>query len=255
MAMAASLYADMTQHVPLFNHALIQLKEQELSSAFKTFLRALETVPKSEVATCEAQEAPLFEKALHMYLTQGAQDPIETANAILKEYESVALAHENYAHLNFLVATAYANLNHYEKFFHHFFKFYPVMHSSFLADKVKGILYLKLSLGEKEEKERMALKQVGLSYIEQAVTKNPFDPNLYKILIVESQSHLVEYVEKMNQLGVVAARRDLLFYVKELCELKQKRLAEELLNNARKMYTYSRQIEICQKYIEGFENG
>lgn len=232
--------------------ALCYYRDQEIDRAFLCFLQALESAELKKPITISDDESHIYQKVLEEYLTG---DSIRQARSILERYEKVASEHPHYFHIKLLLAIAFANLGQYEKFFELFYKLYPLMHHSFLADKTQATLFLKLS-------QRVSSLELKTSYQERAKLlllrakeKYPQDGSLYKTLIFlakdeKNQEAIRSLLSKMILHQAKYARSDVFSYVNETIILKEYTLAQTIIDQARTHYGYSRSIEEAQEFLQ-----
>ncbi|NGX61721.1 MAG: hypothetical protein K940chlam9_01210 [Chlamydiae bacterium] len=235
--------------------AMAYLEDQELDRAFLHFLKALEKVEREAAPPMSVEEKKLYEEALGLYLAQSGQNPLEMGHQLLEKYEGVTSKHSEYLYLNFLLSAAYANMERFEEFFKCFYAAFPKMHDLFLADKISGILYLRIAKREADRELAKTYREKAISSLSEALEKNPEDPGLYKTLLFlakdEKNTPLVRtYLEKIVAHRVPIARGDLSFYVQEAVALGEKGLGQSILDQARLRYDYSRAIERTQQYLE-----
>ncbi len=239
----------------LIDLACAYIHDQEVNKAFSAFLEALKCAPEQKNAALLEEEKKIYDSALSQYLKQGCIDPFKTARELLSTYEELALAHPEYCHLNFLIATAYGNVGRYEEFFKLFAKLYPQMQDNFLADKSVAMLYFKKAQTENNE----SLKAKAIEHLKSALAKTAIDPTIYKLLIIDAKEKgqhdlEVEYFKMMCAQKAPLMRGDIFLYVKELVDLKQIEIAEGLLKNAAAEYSFSRSIVDAQSYITKAKN-
>ena len=239
----------------LYELALAYYQDQEIDVAFSYFLEALKRVPKKSAELhMEERESLLYKSALEDYLTRAGSDPAYVAGELLQKYGEEADQNRDFIHLNFLIATAYANLSKYDDFFDRFYKGYPYLHDTFLAYKTQGILYLRLSHHGKSTEERQGFQAEAFKYLTGAVERNPQDPSLYKVLIFlakdEKNKELIRsYLQRIVDYKVELPRCDICLYVKEAVWAGEVELGQEIIDRARALYDYSRAISTAQEYL------
>jgi tetratricopeptide (TPR) repeat protein len=236
-----------------YDLAFAYYEDQELDRAFTSFLEALKSLKKYPSPEMSSEERPLFENALADYLTQTA-DPTHIAEGLLQKYGGIADQNPHFLHLNFLMATAYANLGRFDDFFSRFYRGYPYLHDSFLAYKTQGILYLRLSHHGKSCEERQGFQQEAFDNLTLALARNPQDASLYKVLIFlakdENNVSLIHsYLQQIVKNQVVLPRNDVYLYVREAAALQAFELGQEMIDQARSHYEYSRAILEAQQYL------
>ncbi len=228
--------------------------DQEIDRAFRHFLRALKMAPRQENSRMGEEEQKLFDEAIDLYENQTGGNPVKSAEIMIERFEELALAHEEYLHLNMLIGVAYANLGKYELFFDKFYRSYPSLSETFLVAKTEGILYLRLSQHGKTPEERHALEEEAFRSLDLALEKNPGDSNLYKVLIFFAKEEnndqlLLSYLEKMVKSDVPIPRGDIYLYVREAVALGKVKLGQEIIDRASTLYEYSRAITAAQEYL------
>lgn len=238
----------------LYKLAQVYQADQEIDKAFKAFLSALKYAPTRQEGTLSEGEKKLYEEAFGYYIAQSGNDPARVAKDMLQTYEPVIKNKKDFLHLNFLLSTAYANLGAYDTFFELFFHSYPCFKDSFLAYKTQGILYLRLSQRGRSEEERRCFQEEALRHLTLALDRNPKDLSLYKVLVFlakdqenDSLTHL--YLQKIVENEAQIPRSDIYLYVREAVALGDYELGQEIINQAKAVYEYSRAISAAQEYL------
>lgn len=240
--------------------ALAYFRDQEIDRAFYHFLEALKHQTRSVPLEMDQDEREIYQKALSDYLTYSGGDPIHLAEELLQKYGETALQHPNYLHLNFLIATAYANLGQYGDFFSRFYRGYPYLHDTFLAYKTQGILNLRLSHHSISSDERTQFQEEAFHNLTLALTRNPLDASVYKVLIFLAKDEkntdlILSYLQKMVKNKVALPRSDICLYIKEAVALGEFALGQEIIDQARSHYEYSRAITAAQEYLNQHRRG
>ncbi len=228
--------------------------DQETDRAFHHFLSALKMAPRRETVSMGEEEQKLFDEAIGLYEIQVGGDPVKSAEIMIGRYEEIALAHEEYLHLNMLIGVAYANLGKYDLFFEKFYHSYPNLSDTFLAAKTEGILYLRLSQHGTSPEERHSLEEEAFRSLDLALEKNPRDSNLYKVLIFFAKEKnndqlILTYLQKMVKSDAPIPRGDIYLYVREAVALGKVKLGQEIIDRASTIYEYSRAITAAQEYL------
>lgn len=230
--------------------------DQELEQAFIHFIKALEIHPiERKYPLLSEEEKNVYEQAFLLYLAGIGKDPMMGSKKLLEEFETIQHDHPGYLHLEFLLSTAYANLEKYDLFFERFFSGYPYFADTYLAYKTKGILHLKLSQLSSNESIRKESKQAAKRELEQALVKNPQDSSLYKILLFlakekKEEENMLSYLQQILLYEVAIPRGDIFFYVQESIALEQFQLAQQLIDLTKKYYPYSRAIALAQELLD-----
>ena len=221
------------------------LRNQEHEKAFRSFLLALDEAPKKEAP---AEDLILYQKALSTYL-EGAQEPQETADQILRNYSSEGLQ------LRFITALAYANLGRFEEFFTCFYPSYCAYPDHYLAYKTKAVLHIKLyercrSLQERESEEKAIRHNIQL-----ALDRNSSDMGLYKLwlLFADEKNREAEVEACLNKIlasSMIVSRSDLPFFAEQALDVSRPDLAQALIDKARNWYSYSRYLDTLQEKIK-----
>lgn len=237
-----------------YDLAQAHFADQEIAKAFIHFLEALKRVEKQTPCKMCPDEEKVFETALAGYLARGSGHPEDAARELLDTYGEIAALHSDYLHLNFLIATAYANLGKYDVFFERFFAGYPYLHDSFLAHKTQGILYVRLAHLNYSFDLRNAFQKKAVHFLTAAVKRNSKDASLYKILITlakeENNESLVRsYLKEIIAKGTPIPRGDVYFYVKEAVALGEWWIGQALIDQATLLYDYSRAVSDAQAYL------
>lgn len=237
-----------------FDLSLAYYSDQETDKAFENFLEALKLAPSKTLLDTDEKEAELYQRALNDYLSQAGSDPIRVAKELLDDYGEIATQNTSYISLNFLIATAYANLGKYEDFFERFYRGFPYLKETFLAYKIQGILYLRLSQHGKSAEERYAFQKEAFQYLTHALDRNPKDPSLYKVLIFLAKDEkkdglILTYLRKMVEYQTHIPRSDIYLYVREAVAMGEIELGQKIVDQARALYDYSRSISAAQEYL------
>jgi len=237
-----------------FKLACAFYKDQELDKAFHHFLLALKSLPVEVAPQMSAEEEALYEEALADYLEGGGSNPVPLAKQLLEKYGEAADTHQEWLHLNFLIATAYANLGQFDSFFERFYNAYSYLGETFLAYKTRGILYLRLSQHRSSPEERHAYQEEAFHFLTLALNRNPKDASLYKVLIFlakdeKNDSLVLNYLQKMVEHGAHISRGDIYLYVREAVALGEQALGQRVIDLARRQYEYSRAISAAQEYL------
>lgn len=235
-------------------------KDQNHEMAFKTFLEALDAVPKlSSEPMPSPSDKSLYDQALKIYLDPRERDPSEMSERIRDVYGGVIRLHPEYLNLSYLVALAEANLGDYPDFFELFFRSYKALPNHFLAEKTKGILHIKLferaKSADEKEKERQAIFQD----FQKAKELFPQDASLYRLQIAYAPNNMKIKVLEQNLNEIinhdrVIPRSDLSFYFNQLLEYGLYPLAKDFLEKARRWYPYSRTLTAAGEMIESRSN-
>ena len=234
--------------------ALLYYEDQEVDKAFAHFLEALKYLKKDVPAVMSDAESSLYLQAFDKYVNGSVSDPIQRSKELLKSCGEIADQNPDYLHLNFLIATAHANLGQYNLFFHKFYRGYPSLRESFLAYKTQGILYLRLSQHSSSFEERYAFKEEAFRHLTLALERNPCESGLYKILIFlakdEKNDELVlAYLQRMVEYNTPISRSDIYLYVREAVILGEFELGQRMVDQARSLYGYSRALVDAEEYL------
>lgn len=226
-------------------------KDQDHEKAFRHFLLALKNSEKSQTyEMCEA-EKNLYDEALQYYLQEGAIDPLKTAETIISRYGPLADKNKDYLFLNMLVASSYANLGDFEKFFTFFYENYSKLTASFLADKAIAMLNLRLYAIAIVPDEKKHFEKASIQHLKSALEKNGTDSSIYKFLMLfSSDEPKLFYLEKLCENKVKLPRGEILFYINEAKKLSQKELGLKIIEIQSSHYQYSRSIEEAKIYLE-----
>ncbi|MBI3900545.1 MAG: hypothetical protein HY324_00175 [Chlamydiia bacterium] len=236
----------------LYERALAAYAEQDIDHAFADFLQALTFVEKK---TPSSEEMHLYEEAYGEYLKLSGGDPERGALTLLEKYETVAFQHPEYVCLHFLLATAYANLGRYEEFFQGFYRGYPYLVDSSLAYKTQGVLWLRRAHRSGITQERAAFQKEAWRLLTFALERSPQDAGLYKVLIFlakdeKKEELLLSYLEGIVKNKVILPRSDLYLYVRECVSLGAQELGQQMVNQAKEHYAYSRALLAAQEYLD-----
>lgn len=200
--------------------ALAQLNDQDPERAFISFLNALDMT--------ESQELWDFPKqALQAYLLG---EPIAYS-------EDLAI--------NFFHAITLANRGEYAAFFTHFFAAYPHFKDTFLDYKTRATIYLRLSQKAYYKDRYLNLAK---EYLLRALELESCDISIYRNLLRLEGDHRL-YLEKLCQSDVQLQRGDILPFVQQALRIREREIAERIVEKAKQRYSYSRAIEEAEKLL------
>lgn len=234
--------------------ALAFLKDQNQEMAFKTFLGLLEKKSLSNVPVLKPEEEASYQKALKIYLDKSST-PQEIAKKILADFSPDS----QIPPLAFIQASAYANLNQYDRFFSLFYRSYKECPDHFLADKTKAVLHMKLFERCPLNSEREFHRRAILSHLSKAADNQPCDDSLYKFMILfapeqEKAGMLRACLNKIIERNIVISRSDISFYTKEAVEAKELSLAQKFVDAAREWYQFSKVVNAAQQYLDNHKH-
>lgn len=235
--------------------ALACYRDQDDVAAFRSYLEALEVVRPRPTLPASAEEQRLMEEGLRMYLNPSGVTSREMALVLGEKYAPMVKEHPEYFLLNFLVASAHANLGLFDDFFERFFVSYERYPDYFLAYKIRGLLHVKLFERLSDSSEREEQRSLALTYLQKAVAIKPEDHSLYRMIIALSRSedkHLVVVtsLKAMTDADIMVPRRDIYFYVQQAVEVGEEDLARLFLDKTKCWYQYSRIIDAAEQLIE-----
>lgn len=240
------------------NHNLVETAKshyttQQQEEAFKLFLQALAGTSVQNDSIFSDSEQALYEQAFQIYSSKGWQHCYETDEHLIQDFEPLIKEHPDYYRLGYIVAAAYANQGHFNKFFDLFFICYQNCPNHYLAHKSKAILYLKLFQralpGPEKEIYRASLQE----QLRQAAARYPADTSLYKLQIGYAPEGLkakiiAECVQAIIAHNAIIPRCDLSFFLDEVLHLEDVQLTQAFLFKAKEWYQFSRIInEAYQK--------
>lgn len=232
-------------------------KEQDHGKAFITYFKALEDSPPTLIAEpMTVEEKKLYDDALALYLDPREKDKEQQSLKIRDRYAGVWKLHQNYAHLGYLVAIAYANLGDYSEFFEVFYKSYQLIPNHFLSFKAQGLLYIKLYDLARTPEEKEKLRKLVFQSFKKAKELYPKDSTLYKMEIAfskDKESTLVMNLKEILEKDIVIPRSDLSFYFDLLFAHGKEKLAQEFLEKTRVWYPYSRTLDAAEEKIKSNE--
>lgn len=239
------------EKAPLYYEiALNYLKDQDQEKAFKNFLLALKNTEKEESCELLPEEKAIYDEALKLYLDEGAVDPLKTASTILSCYGKKGEENRHFYHLNMLLASSYANGGDFEKFFIFFYENYPRLKQSFLADKARAMLNLRLYATAITQDEKKYFENESKQYLNLALEKNGSDSSLYKFLMIFSKDEQkIFYLKKLCENKVKLPRSEILFYINEAKQLCQKELGQKIIEIQSGFYEYSRSLEAAKQFL------
>jgi len=229
-------------------------QDQEIEKSFCHFLEALKNVDRQSPYDLSDQEKGFYQAALVDYLALSGFEPQQEAERLLASYDIQAQEHPEFLHLNFLLATAYANLGKYDLFFEKFYKGFPYLHDSFIAFKTQGILYLKLFQRTALPEEKKVFHELASHHLDTALERNSQDASLYKILIslakdADDIEKVRVYLKKMAHSRLPIARGDICLYVKEAVSIGEYDVAQAMIDRASEQYAFSRSCLAAQEYL------
>lgn len=235
--------------------ALAYYRDQEDEKAFKTYLEALDATKPLQPPTVSSEEKKLYDQALKCYLDTSCPSPRETANKIRLEFSLPLAMHPDYYLLNFIVASAFANLGMFDEFFERFYISYQYYPDCYMAYKTKAILHLKLYEKAISEKDREIQRNAIFKNAKLASEKNDKDVGLYRIAITfspekDKQANVSAALKKIMADNIIVPRKEILFYVKEALAINQPQLAQQFVDKAKVWYEYSRMLESAQELID-----
>ena len=239
----------------LLGLAIAYIKDQEQEKAIITFLDALKSVSFYDEKMISEQEQIFYSQALKIYLSSAYKNVVEISRQIYRDYAHVANENTDYYRLNFLVAVACANMGKFNEFFERFISSYRACPESYLSYKTQGILYLMLWERAKTLEERERYRQLSLENLRQALSKNPKDSTLYKLIIImvneqDRQYALVTYVNHLLDEGVIVPRKDVHYYLSEAIDYEEFELAGRIVEKAKEWYEYSRVVVEAEKLLD-----
>jgi len=235
--------------------ALAYYRDQDLERAFRTFLKALDdaeiVAPPAEMSH---SEDILYREALKFYLNSRHDSPQEIAETLKTLYGNAVKLHPDYYHLGYLLALAYANLNHFDQFFDQFYNSYLHDPEHFLAYKTKAILHIKLHDMAKTPQDKEKERQEILKNLRLAKKRFPKDLSLYKMEIAfseekEKSEAVKNSVKAFIEGNFIIPRTELPFYFDQLLAFGHLDLARQFLQKAREWYPYSRTLDAAQELI------
>lgn len=238
--------------------ALCHYRDQDDIAAFSTFLRALQNAPSDKAAPINEEEQQLCAEALEVYLDPNQRNPRETAVLLRQQVAPQIAAHPEYHYLGFFLAAAYANLGMFDSFFETFFSSYSAHPNSYMAYKTSGLLHMKLYERLADRSAREKQREQAVACFEEALTKNPVDVGLMKMIIGSTpdkqRKEVVERItESVLEQGITIPRRDVLFFVRATVDAGNPDLGRQLMEQAREWYGFSRSLTAAEKLLEDSE--
>ena len=124
-----------------------------------------------------------------------------------------------------------------------------------MAYRTKAILHIKLFEKARTSQEKAEQRQKILENLRLAEGVYPQDTSLYKLQITFSSDAdklkaLQSSLQKIMSENMIVPRTDILFYVSEALEAKDKKLAQQFLDKAKEWYQVSRMIDTAQEMID-----
>lgn len=235
--------------------AITYYKDQEHEKAFETYLEALEQAKIEELKKLSDEESKVYELALKIYLDNAGLTPDETALKIAQQFGTAYEKNPDFHHLGYILAVGHANLGRYDQFFEEFYKSYVNDPKHFLAFKTKAALHIKLFERAKTDAQRAAQRKLIISNAQEAVTLQPHDSSLYRMIMGftpdESKAAVLStYLNKIINQNIVISRIDIPYYAEIAIAFKQYDLAQKFLDKAKGWYAYSRVIDVTQQHLD-----
>jgi len=236
--------------------SIIYLKDQNQEYAFETFLESLGAANiQQKTSEANPEDDALYRETLDIYFKHSVGSQREAAEKIVEMLSPKLKQLVKPNPSAFLMALAYANLSAYENFFDLFYTTYLFFPEHYLAYKTKAILHIKLLERKRSESERQFHRQQAILNFECALSLQPKDTTLYKLLITFSSAEAKEEcvrqcLNKIIEENIIIPRSDILFYVHEAGSVKNKALAEQFLDKARQWYRESRIISSAENYLQ-----
>lgn len=235
--------------------ALAHYRDQDDVAAFSRYVDALDAVIPGEEPEISAAEKEQYDEALSLYLDPSFSSPREMAMKLREKYASVMTDHPDYRMLNFFITTVYANLGMFDQFFDQFFNSYKAHPNCYLAQKIKGVVHIKLFERLNDATARNQQRQQALRHFQRAQELNPHDPNLSKLLIGFSDPNdrtaaIKQQLTHLIQTNVRVPRTDIHYYVQEAIRAELYELAKQFLERAKEWYQFSRVIESAEKLLD-----
>lgn len=235
--------------------ALLYLKDQEQEQAFAIFLQSLEFVKPQDPTNSTDNLDTTYRRALTAYLESHGEATPQSAKQIIDEFGPAVKSQPAPIPLGFLVAIAYANLHRYEDFFGLFYITYVAYPEHYLAYKTKAILHIKLMERKRTEADRKLQREAVLHNLNQALTREPNDTTIYKLLITfsspENRKLQIQHcIEKILRQNVQIPRTEIMFYVQETADNQSYVLAQQFIDRAHQWYQNSRIVTNAQTYLD-----
>jgi len=230
-------------------------KDQDHEKSFNVFLEALADAAENKNINSLSDVALAdYRHALNIYLEDAGLKPKMTAAKILEKFSDRYEKHKDNYGLGFLIAIAYANLEQYDYFFETFYRAYILCPTHYLVYKTKAALHVKLFERATSESQRSEHSAYIIQYAKQALTKQPHDTTLYRLIInftpAQCKSEcLNEYINRIIDQNIVVARHDIQYYNDLAITFLKFDLAQRFLDKARMWYSYSRVINEAQEYL------
>jgi tetratricopeptide (TPR) repeat protein len=200
-----------------------------------------------------AEEKKLYDDALLLYLDPREKDKEQMSMKIRDRYAGTWRLHQDYAHLGYLVAIAYANLGDFSEFFEIFYKSYQKIPHHFLSYKTQGLLHIKLYDLARTPVEKEKERKLVFQSFKKAKSLYPNDSTLYKMEIAfskDKEEALEMSLKEIIDKDIVIPRADLSFYFDLLLAHGKDELAQEFLVKAKKWYPYSRTLDAASEMIK-----
>jgi|GEM_PF-1744511 len=236
--------------------ALAHYRDQDDVKAFSSYLKALEAV-QEEPSVVTEEEKTVFEEGLALYLSSSFATPRDEAIELAKRFGPIVDEHPDWRLVNFLVASAHANLGMFDDFFERFFTSYKSFPNHFLAHKIKGMLHIKIAERLSDESERERERMQATACFKKAVLANDQDFSLYKMIVAlsgDKRAALVSTLENFIAKDVAIPRRDIYFYVEQALAVDEGPLAQAFVEKAVQWYPVSRSVEAAKELLGKLED-
>ncbi len=259
---AILFYQEQLKNAPLSSQgelykkiAIASYKDQLQAEAFQAFLLSLDLAQRKSSPPVSDAEQKVYNQALKLYLDHSSLQAHETAIQIKKLCDPIFVEHPDYYLIGFLIASAEANLGHFQEFFNLFYQSYQFHPDHYLAYKTKAILHIKLFERAREDSERDSQREKIFQNTLKAIEKNPQDETLYKLMIVYAKEKdkgaaVSLYLNKIIYNNIIIPRADVAFYVQQAVMENEFALAQRFIDKAKEWYQYSKVINSAQQFLD-----
>jgi hypothetical protein len=236
--------------------ALAHYRDQDDVLAFSRYLEALDAVvPEAHASAITADEQEQYAQALRLYLDASFGNPREMSMKLRSLVAPVMEAHPDYHMLNFFIAIIYANLGMFDQFFNQFFQSYEIYPHSYLAQKTRGIVHIKLFERLNDPEAREVQRELALQHFQAAQKLNAGDYGLCKLLICFSSQDnrataVRQQITHLLQENVMVPRSDIQFYTQEAIRTNEYDLAKQFLDRAKQWYRSSKIVDAAERLLE-----
>lgn len=239
--------------------ALCHYRNQDDVKAFGTYLQALDAAPFEEPER-DGEEDNLCEEALALYLDPDRSNAREVAAELRHKYAHTCDIHPEYRYLSFFLAAAYANLGMFDEFFERFYPSYCSYADSYMGQKTRGLLHVKLMERLPDAVSREEERKKAVACFRRALAHYAQDVGLHKMTAMFSTAEERGAVVKASlqtilDHHIVVPRLDVFYFVNEALNAEAVDQARTLVDRSREWYSYSRAVKAAEDLLTQHKKG